>query len=267
MQVYINIFGRQIPTYGLMIVIGILVANFIGAFIQKKNKRKFEDLLLIEAFCIAGGLTGAKILYIIVEWKDIDWNIAFSSIENFVQFLGAGFVFYGGLIGGLLTIFIADKIHKLDLGFYIYHYIFLIPLIHGFGRIGCFQAGCCYGIPYDGPLAVIFPEGSFAVHGVKLFPVQLVEAVFLMLIAIIVAVFTYAVKLKYNTELYLILYAVLRFFLEDYRYDPERGFYFGLSTSKWISIFMFTAAVVSIIIRSRIKPKDPSPKIAEVAVE
>ena len=265
MHTYINIFGRQIPSYGLMIVTGLIIANIIGAFIQKKNKREFEDLLLIEAFCLAGGFAGAKILYLIVEWKNIDWSQAFSSFEAFAQFLGSGFVFYGGLIGGLLTIFIANKIHNLDIGFYFYHYIFLIPLIHGFGRIGCFLAGCCYGIPYDGPLAVVFPEGSFAVPGVKLFPVQIVEAVFLILIAIIVAIFTYAVKLKYNTELYLILYAILRFFLEDYRYDPERGFYFGLSTSKWISIFMFTAAVVSIIIRSRMKSKTPAPEIAEVA--
>jgi len=263
MQVYINIFGRQIPSYGLMIVTGLIVANVIGFFIQRKNKREFEDLLLIEAFCLAGGFGGAKLLYLIVSWNDIDWGQAFSSFDNFLQFLGAGFVFYGGLIGGLVTLLIANKYLKLDGGFYFYHYIFLIPLIHGFGRIGCFLAGCCYGIPYDGPLAVIFPEGSFALHGVKLFPVQIVEAICLLIISMTVMFFTYVVKFKYNTELYIILYAILRFFLEDYRFDADRGIYFGLSTSKWISIFMLVAAVVSIIIRSRMKPKKPAePAIA-----
>ena len=61
----------------------------------------------------------------------------------------------------------------------------MIPIMHAFGRVGCFFAGCCYGRPYKGFGAVTFPEGSQGPSGVSLFPVQLVEAILVLIIAIV----------------------------------------------------------------------------------
>jgi prolipoprotein diacylglyceryltransferase len=58
-------------------------------------------------------------------------------------------------------------------------------------------------------------------------------------------------------ELYLILYAIVRFILENYRYDPERGQFFGFSTSQWISMIMLLVAIVSITMRIIMKKKKP----------
>ncbi len=249
MHVYFHIFGLSIPAYGTMIALGVLIANIIGLIIISKDKKDKYDFVLVESYAALGGFLGAKILYLIVSAKDIEWGRVFSDFDYFNTILRSGFVFYGGLIGGLLSVFLAGKVHKIDLKYYVIRLIFLIPLIHGFGRIGCFCAGCCYGVPYDGPLAVCFPHGSFAIPGVKLFPVQIVEAIFLILISLIVMFISLKLKSRFTVESYLILYAILRFILENYRYDEDRGIYFGLSTSQWISIFMVVASVVSIIIR------------------
>ena len=249
MHVYFHIFGKDIPAYGLMIVLGTLLANAIAAIIIKKEKREFDDVLLIEAYCILFGFLGAKLLYLLVTIKEIDWSRFFEP-DYFASIMQGGFVFYGGLIGGLGGAVLASKIHKLDLAYYIKKCIFLIPFIHSFGRIGCFCAGCCYGIPYHGSCAVVFPEGSYAIPGVELFPVQLVESGCLMFIALFLFILVCLKKERFNVELYLILYAIVRFILEDYRYDEARGMYFGLSTSQWISVLMLIAAIISITIRT-----------------
>ena len=262
MHIFFNIFGRQIPAYGLLIFLGGFFANIIGYFYIKNEKKDFDDLILIEAYCILGGFLGAKLLYLLVTFNEIEWNRFFEA-EYFKAIMQGGFVFYGGLIGGIAAALLAGKLHKLDIGYYFTHCIFLIPFIHGFGRIGCFMAGCCYGIPYDGPLAVIFPESSMAIHGVKLFPVQLVEAVCLIIISFIIFLMTVKFKSRFTVEAYLILYAIVRFILEHFRYDPERGYFMGVSTSQWISILLFTAAIISIIVRTKIRPSNMNKEVAE----
>jgi hypothetical protein len=46
-----------------------------------------------------------------------------------------------------------------------------------FGRIGCFLTGCCHGIPCG--FGVVYPFADHPVHGVRLYPVQLLEAAYL----------------------------------------------------------------------------------------
>ena len=148
----------------------------------------------------------------------------------------SGFVFYGGLIGGLIFIFLPEKIHKIEAEKYIEHYIFLIPFIHAFGRIGCFEAGCCYGIPYTGYGAVYFPEGSMAPPDIALFPVQIIEAFFEFIIAAYIYRCSDKLGSKKGLYEYLWLYSLLRFVLEFFRYDVNRGKIGFLSTSQIISL-------------------------------
>lgn len=250
MYQYIEFIGIKIYLYGFMISAGIIIANIMVYIIFKINKLKFEDFIILESYAFFGGFTGAKILYIIVSFDLIDWNNIFK-LSYFNQLMSGGFVFYGGLVGGGIFIFLAGKIHKIKVMFYLKQCIFILPLIHGFGRIGCSMAGCCYGIPYDGIFAVTFPENSFAVSGISLFPIQLVEAIMLLLIFAIILFLQLKIKYEYTIESYLISYSIIRFILENYRYDIHRGIFFGLSTSQWISIGIFLLAI-AILIKNRI---------------
>ena len=116
------------------------------------------------------------------------------------------------------------------------------------------MAGCCYGIPYDGFGAVVFPEGSLAPSGIPLFPVQLVEAILLFIIAAFLGYMSIRKNWDYSVESYLILYSIVRFILEFYRYDEVRGFVLGLTTSQWISIAILIVSIL-VIIKKRVEKK------------
>lgn len=237
MHIYVEIYGHRIPTYGLLITIGVILANLIAIICMKRKYKKdcIEDFLIVEAYTMAGAFLGAKCLYLLVSYRDIDWENIFN-IKYFNTLMQGGFVFYGGLIGGLIFIFLPEKIHKIEAEKYIEHYIFLIPLIHAFGRIGCFEAGCCYGIPYTGYGAVYFPEGSMAPPDIALFPVQIIEAFFEFIIAAYIYRCSDKLGSKKGLYEYLWLYSLLRFVLEFFRYDVNRGKIGFLSTSQIISL-------------------------------
>ena len=248
MHIYIDFLGRRIPSYGLLITTGIVLANLLALLFRKKLKIDTDNLILLEAYMIIGMLAGSKVLFLITVIPYIDWSRFFEP-SYFQMLMQGGFVFYGGLFGALLMILLAGKFHKIDAVYYIKKVIFLCPFAHAFGRLGCFMAGCCYGIPYHGPGAVVFPENSFAVPGIELFPVQLLEAGTLMVISLILGILTIRFESDYTIEAYLILYGIDRFLLEYLRYDEGRGIYGPFSTSQWISLVAITVAIIVLIIR------------------
>ena len=237
MHVYTNVFGFVMPTYGLMIAMGVVFANLAGLFVLKYEHLDFNDFMVLEAYAMLGAYIGAKILYLAVTYRQIDWNriLDYKYLNNLM--LG-GFVFYGGMIGGFLFIHLGGRIHRIQTKEYIKDFIFLIPFIHCFGRIGCFMAGCCYGVPYHQIGAVVFPEGSYAPPGIELFPIQLVESGCLMMIAIFLLFQRIVRRSDYTTEMYFLLYGIIRFILEYFRYDAVRGRILFFSTSQWISVCM-----------------------------
>ena len=123
-----------------------------------------------------------------------------------------------------------------------------LALFHIFGRIGCFLQGCCYGIPTQKGLAVIYQRSEIAPNDIPLFPVQLIEAgaeaaIFVLLL--------YHLKKRIRgsalTAIYLLSYGVSRFVLEFFRGDSYRGMLYGLSQSQYISILgiVVGSAIVS----------------------
>lgn len=241
----------HIPMYGLMIATGIVTANIIAYLIIKKTALDWLDLIVLEGYTLLGGIIGAKLLYIIVSYKQIDFS-RMSDPQYLNAIISGGFVFYGGLILGLALFFLAGRVHKIACIKYAREFIFLIPWVHGFGRIGCFCAGCCYGRPYNGPFAVVFPKESLgAPAGVELFPIQIVEAICLLIISGIVLFSSRKEQFKWTIELYLILYGILRFILEYFRYDAERGTVGIFSTSQCISVALIAGSVMCILYRKR----------------
>lgn len=246
MHPYLYLFNLIIPSYGLLIALGVIFANIFALLIIKYTQQDFNDFILLEAYGFLGAFLGAKLLYLFVSYKNIEWDKIFN-FDYFNNLMLTGFVFYGGLILGLIFVLLAGKIHNINSIQFIRNFIFIIPFIHSFGRIGCFMAGCCYGIPYDGFGAVTFPENSFALSGISLFPIQLVEAFCLIFISLTILFFQIKMKFNYTIESYFISYAILRYILEKFRYDDARGFFLCLSTSQWISLSLIIIAIFSIL--------------------
>jgi len=243
--------------YGLMIAIGILAAVAISIWRAKKKKMDPEPILDIVLIAMIGGFLGGKILYLIVDWKN------FIASEDKMKYLGgSGFVVYGGIILGVAVCLVYFKfIKKLDFLTYMDLVMPQVSVAQGFGRIGCFLAGCCYGAQTNSAIGVIFPEGSLAPAGVKLWPTQLMMAVGNLIIAGLL--YLAGLKCKKRGQiigLYLILYAIGRFGIEFFRND-YRGAVGALSTSQFISIFMFAIGVAIFVWRTLAKEKEVAPEV------
>ena len=93
--------GRFIPMYGVMILIGIFAAAGVAWMLVKHFKYDPNHLLLLIAYGFLGGMVGAKLLFLLISWNQIEWSSILDP-EYLKLLMSGGFVFYGGLIGGLL---------------------------------------------------------------------------------------------------------------------------------------------------------------------
>jgi phosphatidylglycerol:prolipoprotein diacylglycerol transferase len=241
--------------YGLMIGIGFIIALIVGEY--RAKKKHMSDEAVIDIAILAGvlGFLGGKILYVIVSFKEF--------LSDPLAVLGSsGFVVYGGIIVGVLAGYIYCKIKKLKFLEYFDLIMPEIAIAQGFGRIGCFLAGCCYGRPTTAWYGVTFPTGCEAPAGISLVPTQLFSSFGDLLIAVILILIAdlprrskqlqgiTALRVGDIGALYLILYGIGRFVIEFFRND-YRGAVGFLSTSQFISIFIVIIGIALMVIFRR----------------
>ena len=230
-------------------MIGIVCAYFFCLILVKKKQLDTNDYIIVCAYLVGFGFVGAKLFYIIVSIKDIDFSLVFSSIKAFNDFFASGFVFYGGLIGGLIAFIVLKKWHNIDSGEYIKIITPSLGIAHCFGRIGCSFAGCCHGVETTSSFAFIYKKSLAAPNNVPLFPVQGLEAFFIFILSIVCFIIIYKNKNVRIYYLYIVCYSILRFILEFYRGDSVRGLFGGISTSQIISIIIFVLAITTYFIK------------------
>ena len=231
--------------YGLMIAIGILVAYVTAEYRAKKHGLDPDKIFYLVIWAVVGGFAGAKVLYFLTRLKDIMEN------PRVLLDLADGFVVYGGIIGGIFSAMAYCKIKKMPFLKYFDLVMPSVALAQGFGRIGCFLAGCCYGRETDSDLGIVFHNSSYAPNDVKLLPTQLISSGLDFLLCAVLILLDR--KKKGDGQIagdYLVLYSIGRFILEFYRGDLIRGNVGALTTSQFIAIFVAMAGVVMIAVRN-----------------
>lgn len=240
----LKIGSLTITGYGLMIAIGLLAAIFLADYRAKKKGLDDDAVWTIAILVASIGFIGAKLLFVIVEFDMF--------LEDPMAVLGSqGFVVYGGIIVGALTGYIYTKVKKIDFLTYLDLVIPSVSVAQGFGRIGCFLAGCCYGRETTTALGVVFPEGSLAPAGISLLPTQIYSSVGNFIIAGILIWYSTKTKVKGNVgAMYMLLYGIGRFAVEILRND-SRGSVGQLSTSQFISIFIVLGGIVLFAVNNK----------------
>lgn len=240
-----------IPTYGIMALIGFVAAAILFTYTAKSYQIPVSDALYACIYGLVGLMIGAKLVFFITTVPKfiVNFDVFLEYPWDSLLYMFGGWVFYGGLIGGAVGVMIYCKQFHMDMWSFGDAFAPVIPFFHVFGRIGCYLAACCYGMEYDGPLAVIFPLSRYTVHsaGVLRFPTQLTEVCFNFILFIFLY-FYIKKKPKPGRPLgiYLSSYGILRFTLEFFRGDMERGGILGLSTSQWISLALLPLGLVLI---------------------
>jgi phosphatidylglycerol:prolipoprotein diacylglycerol transferase len=246
-----------LPTYGVIFALGALVAW--SWFVARANRLELpqEPVFNLAFYTLVAGLVGAKLTLIVV---DLPYYLA-----NPAEILGtvrsAG-VLMGGLFAGAITFVLYARKHQLPIGELADAIAAPVALAQGIGRLGCFAAGCCYGVASNAWCAI--PFHSVAAHeqtgvplGTPLLPVQLIEFAFDLVLALVLTLL-WRRRLRPTGSvfwLYFVLYGAGRATIEVWRGDSARGLWLGgaVSTSQ---LFSLAAVAVGLyfLIRDRVRP-------------
>lgn len=249
-----NIFG--IPPYFFCAVVGLVVAICLNIILVSSKKYCLQEYMKVLLLSIVSMLVFAKVfgcLSGIYRAIGVGEHITFDTVKN------TGIVFYGGLFGLLIgyywglnskLITIKDH-HAIDV------LAVCIPLFHAIARVGCFLAGCCYGIESDVLSIAYTMTNNGIVDTANRIPVQLIEAVYNVVIFIYLFILIRKDDWKNRNLLlrYVVIYSCGRFLLEFIRGDTVRGIIYGVSFSQIISALVWLIILI-ITIRNKRKAEE-----------
>lgn len=244
--------------YPIVVLIGVALALFIFDLYFKKNKFK------------KGMATDYEILFAISAAVGFVFAVLFQNLYDLIENPSSykwtwSMTFFGGLIGGVAT-------------FFLIHVLYMrkkyknamapvttiagggIPLAHSIGRLACTLDGCCYGsvIPVDSPFYWMGIEFR-TTPGVKVWPTQLIECIFLLILSIILIIVAFKKNTLLTMPIYCIAYGIFRFLIEFLRGDHRGNFIPGISPSQFWSILIFVFGVgylIFLIVKKKTNIKD-----------
>ena len=235
-----HIAGLTIYGYGFCILVGVIAAFFHLYLNRVRLGMDVDSISTVILICFVGVFLGGKVFYFLEDpaghWLRMD---------QFFGDLGNGFVFYGSFLVTLLMLWVWmrkigwdfwDKMDDIGIAG---------AFVHGFGKLGCFLAGCCHGVVCGNPnYGVVFNDVKSHAEplGEALYPVQLWDSG-IVFFSIAMMLWMQRRGKAFGGQLfffYALIYGVGRFFTESYRGDISRGFVFNglLSHSQFIAILV-----------------------------
>ncbi|MDH4199997.1 MAG: prolipoprotein diacylglyceryl transferase [Spirochaetia bacterium] len=247
-----SLFFSKISSYGIMLALGFITANFLlqREFDRLKMDTKVADNLII--ILAVGGIIGSKIFFV---WESYsEWN-GWEGFKN-AMFSGGGLTWYGGFIVANIMAYIYLRNKKIsylrvaDIGAHV------MAMGYVFGRMGCLVSGDgCYGIAapanWPAPFAMAFPNGAapwseiirmYNDPAVRVFNTPLFEALFSFLLFSIFYLLRkkeWPLGVKFMT--FILFHSIFRFLVEFIRLNPRDVF--GVSQAQFLSIILVVAAV------------------------
>src|SRR3954471_11550955 len=159
-------FHFQVHSYGLMMVIGFFLALQLACFLARRSRIDPELFVNAGLIALLSGIIGARLSHVIENWADYTRSeLSFGqNLWNAINLTSGGLTYYGGFLLAFPVTVLYGVMKKIPLriGMDIIAPCLMIGL--GFGRVGCFLNGCCYGAPTDlpTPLGVQYPYYSNA---------------------------------------------------------------------------------------------------------
>lgn len=254
--VLLPIYGPfAINAYGFFIALGLVIALLLARKDPRKQALIPDDqaLTLLSGSIIAA-ILGGRILHVLMDPSQ------FTAWYDIFMFWEGGSAELGGIVAVILFLLVAFPYYHLkalpifDLA------STYAPILQCFGRIGCFFAGCCYGVPSTAPWAVTYTHPlSMAPLHVALHPTQLYSALLFAAAFFLMYGFSkYLTKPGQCLSLYLITTGVIRFMVDFWRddrvfFDTPSSLIQTLSTYQWIAVSMVFIGIIGFIITSQRK--------------
>ncbi len=261
----------SITGYGIMMMVAFLMGGWAIQLDLRRRGLNEEYAADIVVAAVIGGLLGAKLWYVIVtgEWDAI--------------FRRGGFVWYGGLVGGVAVVLLNGWRLRVPPRYTMELTAAALPLGYALGRVGCFLINDDYGIPTTLPwgvrfplglppstvgnlarMHVSFPPGANPIEVVPVHPTQVYEtALMLLAFTLLWKLRTHRHALGWRFGVYLLLAGIERFFVEMVRAKDDR-FFGPLSLAQVTSVAVVLAGVLVMVWLSAPEPA-PVPVPARLA--
>lgn len=230
----------KVYSYGFFLALAFLFGIFIAVRLASEKGIKKEEVYDLAIIVLLSGIFGARISYVLYNWELFAGNL----VSAFYLWEG-GLTIFGGLLGGIIagSIWVYFKKYRwLEVADI---FGFALPGAIVVGRLGCFFNGCCYGVPTECPVSVVFPALG---DNIRRFPTQLFESFYALLIFVILWILKDKFLFPGDAFFSFIgLYGLFRFFNEFIRVNPP--FLFNLSGSQWLSLLSIFVAIMYFIIQ------------------
>ena len=256
----------QLTGFGLAVLMSFVVGQVIAQRELARRGHDPEPIGDVVFAAVIGGLLGGKLYYAILMG---DPSAVFSR---------AGFVFWGGLIGGILASYIV--IHRKHLPFTRISDVCAPALAAGYsiGRTGCWAVGDDYGRPFTGLGAVSFPSGappSTVANMTQLFhitpqlgstPNQVLSVYPTQLYEVALGFVMFLILWRFRNHkhaegwlfgLYCLLAGIERFIIEFVRAKDDRFFFGTFTTAQLIAIAFAIGGAIWMYVRRNPRPDAP----------
>ena len=252
--VLLKIGPLTIYSFGAMMALGFLIAGYAVSVELRRKGFDPEDAWSIVLWAAVGGIVGARFLAILADWQ----TFRLHPIESI--FSGSGFIWYGGLIGGLASgsIFVVRR--SIPWFAAVDTVAPALAIGQAIGRIGCQVAGDGdWGGPTRMPWGMQYPRAIVGwaawlrdsglapdtrVHPAPVYETLAYSAIFCLL---------WSLRKKGLRDgslmwIYFVTSSIARFTIEIVRVEPVLAA--GLTQAQWIAIVLFGVGVLLLLWRS-----------------
>ena len=244
--------------FGLAVLMAFVCAQFICETELERRGHKADYIGDLVLAAVIGGLLGAKIYYVILT----------QDLGNL--FSRGGFVFWGGLIGGIVAVSLTVRARRLPFWRITDVAAMGIAAAYSVGRTGCWAVGDDYGRPWDSIFAVSFPQGAPAstaanmerMFGIAIptgalpatvlsvYPTQLFEVA----LGFIMFLFLFRLRDHKHAEgwlfgVYMVLAGAERFVIEFFRAKDDR-LIAGMTVAQLIAVLFIIGGIMWMRARS-----------------
>ena len=249
-SVAFSIFGIDIYWYGIIIALGIVLCVGLSMYHCKNKIHKFSTDMVADVILIAlpAAIIGARLYYVACEWDTYKGDL-----RKIVDTRSGGLAVYGGVIAAFLAIFIMCKIRKIPFSAILDFGIPYLPLGQAIGRWGNFFNQEAFGTTTTLPWGMTSEKvHDYLVTNCKdldstmpVHPTFLYESLANFALFFILLVVRKKSKHKFEpTCVYLVVYGIVRFFIEGLRTD---SLYLGNTAIRTSQLLSFILMVVGLI--------------------
>lgn len=258
-----------VRTYGLLLAVSFIAGILLALRRSRARGLNQNQMINMSLLIMVAGIVGARIMYVIPHWNEFSANPLdiISPFQSSGSIGLTGLTMYGGFIAAILVSILYLRVNRLSVWKACDAFAPSIALGIGISRVGCYMNGCCFGLPTESALGVVFPAfsaaGSFY-PDVHLHPAQLYNAV--LGFGLFGLLMWLDRKPKYDGFLFAVLLIaepVTRFFVDLFRYY-EASMTLGslggmvLSVNQGISIVLIGTGLLLLgWVRNRARQRSP----------